>query len=571
MQAVKICNFKSIFLFIVTLLVFNRCSLVGIHLKVKNPKRAGTYPKFTKAQQLLANPGLNRSCYDVKYNKLDVRINPENKQISGTVQIKAKAGYELDTIQVDLQERMKVTEVKIDSLPALFNRIEGAILIKVPERIGQGQLFSITIRYVGTPVIAKNPPWRGGTVWKKDKEGLDWCGVACETEGANIWWPNKDDLMDEADSTDVCLTVPGNVMAVSNGVLTGKQEHTDKTTTYKWHVSYPINNYNVTYYLGNFKLVRDTFLSKLNSQLILLDYYVLPKHLRTSKYHFQQVKKHLAFYEKLFGAYPWPNDGFKLVESPYSGMEHQTAIAYGNGFKNGPDGFDYIILHETAHEWWGNSVTAADFSDVWLQEGFATFAEALYVESIKGRNAYLNYLHWQKITISNKRPVVRPEGIRYFSYKDEDVYVKGSWVLHSLRTTINNDSLFFDILKTFRIQNHLKQIYSGSFINLVNEKTGQDYSWFFRQYLFKREAPILEFYSVNNCLYYRWKDTEAGFDKLPVKVNYNKVEKIIYPSKVVQRLITDLQPKEVFNFNEDELYFGTKQNNKLLKEFRVRD
>jgi aminopeptidase N len=569
LQVMNFCRYKSILLLVASVLFFNTCSLVGIHLKVKNPKRAGTYPKLTKAQHLLASPGHNRECYDVKYNKLDVTITPSTKSIQGTVQIKALARYVLDTIQIDLHPRMKINDVKIDSLPARFNRIEGAILIKVPKRIGQGEVFSITMLYEGKPMIAKNPPWRGGTVWKKDKDGLDWCGVACETEGANIWWPNKDDLFDEADSTDISLTVPNTVMAVSNGLLKEKKENKDKTTNYHWHVSYPINNYNVTYYVGNFKLVRDTFLSKLNGQPILLDYYVLPKHLRSAKYHFQQVKRHLAFYEKLFGAYPWPKDGFKLVESPYSGMEHQTAIAYGNGFKNGPDGFDYIILHETAHEWWGNSVTAADFSDVWLQEGFATFAEALYVEFIKGRDAYLNYLHWQKITIGNKRPVVRPSGIRYFSYKDEDVYVKGSWVLHSLRTVINNDSLFFDILKTFRIQNHLKQIYSTKFIELINEKTGKDYTWFFKQYLYKREAPMLEFYSVNNYLYYRWKDTETGFDKLPVKVNYNKMEKIIYPSKVVQRLNTNLQPKEVFNFNDDEVYFGTKQNARLVKEYQM--
>lgn len=560
-------RFRFILFLFFTLLVIGGCSLIGINLRVKNPKKPGAYPKYTKAQQLLANPGFKRNCYDVKYNKLDIRIDPLQKSITGTVQITAQALYLLDTIQIDLNKSLKPESILINNTAAAFTRNEGALLIKVPLKILPSQLFTIHIQYGGKPVIARRPPWRGGTVWKKDSDQLPWCGVACESEGASLWWPNKDDVSDEADSTDIWITAPDKVMAVSNGILRGTENRFPKTTTYKWHVSYPINNYNVTYYLGNFKLVRDTFTSRPGTQLIGLEYYVLPKHERVAKKHFQQLKQHLAFYESRFGPYPWPADGFKLVESPYSGMEHQTAIAYGSGFKNGPDGFDYIILHETAHEWWGNSVTAADLSDVWLQEGFATYAEALYVESLKGSDAYYNYLNWQKITIINKRPLVRPRGIRYFSHKDEDVYVKGSLVLHTLRNLIHNDSLFFDLLKTFRMQNHQKQIYSETFINLVNEKTGQDFNWFFRQYLFSRLAPMLEFYWSGDYFYYRWKDTEPDFNRLPVKLNYRNQVKLIYPSNKLQRINISSKPGENFYFNDDELYFGTKQNSGLVNEY----
>ncbi|HEY0029783.1 MAG TPA: M1 family metallopeptidase [Bacteroidia bacterium] len=541
------------------------CGLMGIHFTVENPKKAGSYPKETKQNTLLAKDSKYRSCFDVYHYELNIEVDPAKKFISGKVVIQSKATADFDTLQIDLYKNMKINSIESNHQALTYTREEGAVFVKMPARVKQGETVELSISYEGIPTEAKRPPWDGGFVWKKDKEGNPWIGVACETEGSSMWWPSKDMMSDEADSTDVILTVPKKLMAVSNGVLKDSSSTATKST-YHWHISYPINNYNITLYIGNFKLLHDTYASTVSWKSTQLNHYVLPYNFQKAALHFQQVKKHMAFYEKMFGPYPWQRDGFKLVESPYAGMEHQSAIAYGNGYKNDYGGlFDYIILHETAHEWWGNSVTAADLADGWIHEGFASYCEALYVESISGREAYLNYMFNQRIMIMNKRPVVRQRGIRYFDYHDADIYVKGSWVLHTLRTTINNDSLFFDILKTFRMENNQKQIFSETFIELVNKKTGKDYNWFFKQYLFKREAPFLEYCWVGDNIYYRWINTGSDF-VMPVKIKLKDKTITLYPTTELQKMpLSNSYPN--FIDNSDEAYYRVKKNNKLQLEF----
>ncbi len=556
---------KKLVYLILIATALSSCGALGIHLNVYNPKKAGAYPKETKQNKLLAVNSKYRSCFDVYHNELNVELFPEKKFISGKVIISAKAKNNFDTLQIDLYKNMKVKSIESAGQTLKYTREEGAIFITMPGTIKTDDAFSISIVYEGTPIEAKRPPWDGGFVWKKDKEGNPWIGIACETEGSSMWWPSKDIMSDEADSTDVLITVPKKLMAVSNGVLKDSIITADKNT-YHWHISYPINNYNVTLYVGNFKLFHDSYASTVTWKTLALNHYVLPYNYEKAVYHFQQLKKYLAFYEKTFGPYPWQRDGFKLVESPYAGMEHQTAIAYGNGYKNDfQDLFDYIILHETAHEWWGNSLTAADLSDGWLHEGFASYAEALYVESISGHEAYLNYMYWQRITILNKRPVVRKRDVRYFDYHDEDIYNKGSWVLHTLRNTLENDSLFFDIIKTFRVENNEKEILSETFVDLVNKKTGKDYTWFFKQYLFKREAPFLEFCWTDNNLYFKWTQVNDDF-VLPVKIKVNNKSLTLYPTTKLQKVELSNSYPEFYD-NSNELYYGTKKNKYLKREF----
>ncbi len=542
------------------IILFPCCKLIGLHFDVENPKKPGVYPELTKAQKILAQKTIKRTCFDVKYYNLDLKIVPDKKFIDGKVTITSLLLSKNDSIQIDLYQNLKIDSIILKEKKVNFKRVEGAVFIKLPESINSGDLFSLEINYSGKPREAKNPPWNGGTVWKKDKSGNVWAGVACESDGASLWWPNKDDVADEADSIDVYLTVPEKLNAISNGVCKETKLKEQGTKRVHWHISYPINNYNVTFYVGDYKLIEDTFVSKQDQKVIKMSYYVLPKNYNIAKAHFQQVKKHIEFYEKVFGNYPWPKDGFKLIESPYEGMEHQTAIAYGNKYKNGVDGFDYILLHETAHEWWGNSVTAADLSDVWLQEGFATYSEALFVEDTKGPEAYTEYMYWERLTIKNKLPVVRRQNLRFFSPSDEDVYMKGAWVLHTLRNTINNDSVFFDILKTFRTENHLKQIYSNTFIDLVNKKTKTDYNWFFKQYLYKREAPILEYCWTGGFFYYKWAETENDFNRLPVKLEFGNISKTIYPNTELQKIKTDATFGKSVIFSDRECYFGNKLN-----------
>jgi aminopeptidase N len=556
-------NVRNIFQALMHIALLAGCGVASIHFQVYNPPKAGQYPKVTEKLLLLGAPSRFRSCFDVSYYSLKVGVNPDKKYLTGEVQITATAKTDFDTLQIDLYDNMKINFIKTDELqPLTYYRRAGAVFVLMPQRMKAGNTFSFFVSYEGKPVEAKKPPWDGGFVWKKDKNKKPWIGVACQTEGASMWWPNKDDVSDEPDSVDIAITVPQKLKAVCNGVLRGENSSPNQTITYNWHVSYPINNYNITLYVGDFKLLQDTFVSALTEKNTLLNHYVLPYNYDSAKVHFQQVKKHLAFYEKMFGEYPWQRDGFKLVESPYAGMEHQSAIAYGNGYKDdNRNNFDYIILHETAHEWWGNSVTAADLADGWLHEGFASYCEALYVEYTQGRKAYLNYLFLQRIMIRNERPVVHKRGIRYFDYHDEDIYVKGSWVLHTLRTVINNDSLFFDILKTYRLENNCKQVLSETFMELVSKKTGQNYNWFFKQYLFKRESPVFEFYWGSSGFYYRWTHVDDDF-VMPIEIITSAGSRQkIYPTKKIKQK-TVLASGRI-NFNTSEQLYGTLQNEKL--------
>ena len=555
---------KKIVFFFPVALFFFQCSLVGIQFHPKTPEKPGKYPTFTAAQKLLAQQTKKRTCFDVKYYKLDLKIDADKKTIGGNVTMTSVLLKKQDTIQIDLYKNLKVDSIVYNTKKINFSRVEGAIFIALPNSIRAGNLFTLTISYNGKPNPAKKAPWDGGLVWKKDKQGNPWAGVACESEGASLWWPNKDDVSDEADSTDIYLNVPEILSVVSNGSYKCTKLKEQNTKTVHWHVSYPINNYNVTFYLGNYTLIADTFVSRQSRDTIKFSYYILPEHSAVAKSHFQQVKQQIDFYERAFGNYPWPKDGYKLIESPYEGMEHQSAIAYGNKFKNDGNGFDYILLHETAHEWWGNSVTSADLSDVWLQEGFATYAEALYVEDTKGQAAYLNYLYWYRITIMNKLPVVKQTGLRYFPAKDGDVYTKGAWILHSLRNTIKNDSVFFDILKTFRTENNCKQIFTNAFVDIVNKKTQSDYNWFFQQYLYRRDVPLLEFYKDANYFYYRWKDVNDDFNKLPVEVNFGSKKEIIYPNQSIQKIKVDASYGTDISFSDHYVYFGTKKNKQLV-------
>ncbi|MEO5645354.1 MAG: M1 family metallopeptidase [Bacteroidia bacterium] len=523
---------KKLSLLFILFSVVAGCSLIGLHLKIHNPSRAGKYPKKTHARLLLGNQESKyRTCYDVKWYRLSIHFPNDllkNKNISGLITIKSVATSNFDTLQIDLAENMNLETIYvsgsgkkfpiIDSLH--YCRNKGAVFVIMKQAIKKGESFILDVAYSGEPNEAKKAPWSGGFVRAEDDLKKPWWGVACENEGASLWWPCKDVMNDEPDSVDVFFTVPAGLKAISNGKLISEQNYPVENdheprgmTEFHWHISYPINIYNITFYIGNFKLLHDTYYSEVTHDTLQLNHYVLEQHYDKAKEHFKQVKKYLAFYEATFGPYPWYRDGYKLVESPYAGMEHQSAIAYGNGFQNDLQlQGDYIILHETAHEWWGNSVTANDLADCWLHEGFATYAEALYVEKTGGYIAYTSYLRNYRAYIVNRRPLVGEKGIRYFNYKDGDIYMKGAWVLHSLRHVVANDSLFFDILHSFYMENRMKEISSKQFEETVNRKTGKNLHWFFEQYLYNRFTPELEYCVKDKTLFYRWNPGYSGED-----------------------------------------------------------
>lgn len=457
-------------------------------LKPDYPQEPSHYNwgKFTKADSLRGNYLLpERSCYDVTYYHLDILIDTSDKSIQGSNVIRFKVVNPFDKMQVDLFPNMKVNKIEFENGESLkYSREYGAVFIRLPEILKKGSVHQIIFYYSGIPQIAKNPPWDGGFIWRKDKEGNPWIEVTCQGTGASLWWPNKDQQADEPDSMLLSVTVPKGLEDISNGRLRSKIPLKNGRTQYNWFISYPINNYDVTINIGKFDHFSDIYRSKDGSKLTL-DYYVLPENLKKAKKQFKQVKMMLTAYEHYFGKYPFYRDGYKLIDASHNGMEHQTAVAYGNHYWNGyvgrassPEGlkFDFIIIHESAHEWWGNSVTSKDIADMWIHESFAAYAEALFVEYFWGRKASLDYINAKKQNVRNNKPIIGP----YLVNKEGsgDMYDKGQLVLNTLRDVINNDKLWFSILKGFQQKYAYKTVDTDDIINYINNATGKDYNYF---------------------------------------------------------------------------------------------
>ncbi len=529
--------------------------------------------KFSKADSLRGGLRPQRTCYDVYYYDLFVRVNVFKKNIEGTNTIYFHTKENFTELQIDLFSSMAISKIVFRNQELKYKRIADAIFITFPNEMQKGDSGKLFIAYSGTPISAKNPPWDGGFVWKKDANGKDWVGVACEGKGASLWWPTKEYLGDKPDSMRMTFNTPTGLTCVSNGRLVKHFDIPDHTTNWVWKVSYPINNYNVTFNLADYALVTDT-LVRSNGSKLSLDYYVLKENEWKAKPHFQQVKTMLACYEKYFGQYPFDRDGYKLVESFYWGMEHQTAIAYGNNYENNKWGFDYIIIHETAHEWWGNNVSCEDLADMWIHESFATYSEALYEECTRGYDTSVTYLVNQKWNIEDKQPIIGPYGVNY-EHGDNDQYYKGAWMLHTFRNALANDDLFFSILIGLQKQFGLKNTNTDKIIFYINQKTGMDYTWFFNQYLHYASPPVFTYSfkpkGKNLELYYKWNADVQDFH-LPIKVVASvtgeyadrKVNYIrIFPTTGWQKVMINGLNKKNFAVDLNEFYVKTEYIKKL--------
>jgi len=557
-------NFICIQFFIGIIFLFSACSLVGVNIYHSTPKRPFKYPGFTIKDTLRGQLNSFRSCYDVYYYNLNVDFNFHKKEISGFVDIYFNTLNSFDTLQIDLYDNLSLDSILFENRKLNFYRRYNAVFVLMDRKINFPEKEKITVFYHGKPKVAKRPPWEGGFVWGKDKNRKPWIAVACEVDGASLWWPVKDHLSDEPDSMSMSFTIPAGLSCISNGHMIDSISK-NGITTFRWKVTYPINSYDATFYIGDFRHFSIPY--KGEDTAFDLDFYSLPYHLDSARSQFKQSVDVLKFYESTYGPYPWPRDGYKLIESPYEGMEHQTAIAYGNGFKNMFGFIDYIILHESAHEWWGNSVTVPDYAEVWIHEGFASYSEALYLESRIGHDTYLNYINFFSILIRNKRPVIGPHDVNYWDYKDVDVYMKGALTLHTLRNTISNDSMFFDILRTFYNRHKYKFAVTHDFIDLVNEKTGKDYTSFFTQYLYDRTCPVLQWeYNYepktgNGELFYRWSNISTDFT-IPIIVNTDLKSIIIYPARKVQKIEFK---NNNFQLNTEKSYIAMRRTGKLKK------
>ena len=528
--------------------------------------------EFSLSDSLRGSLSSYRSCYDVYYYDLNVTIDDKNKELINSYNDFYITSLEdFDNIQIDLFSNLEINSIVFNETKLNFKRKFNAVFIDFSEIIKKGENVKFRVNYDGKPRKAVNPPWDGGFSWDYDKNKNPWIGVSCQGLGASSWWPCKDHQSDEPDSMRITCTVRSPLKVVSNGKLISNKSGYDlklksKVNTSSWFVSYPINNYNVTLCAADYAHFSDYYLSK--SDTLFLDYYVLTYNETIAKEHFKQVKPMLECFEEYFGQYPFINDGFSLVETPYLGMEHQSAIAYGNNYLPGYNGnknfiagldFDYIIVHETGHEWWGNSITTNDIADMWIHEGFCTYSEVIYVECMYGYETMLEYVNNQKRFVRNDKPIVGPYNVN--KKGSNDMYQKGSLMLHTLRNLINDDELWFSILKGISIDFKYKVLDGKDIIEYINRKVDFDLSLFFNQYLFNSKIPILE-YKIQKegreyVLLYRWNAIK-DFD---MKLLINDGEKNIWispNSEWKEYTIGNIDIKN-FSIRDDLFYVDTKK------------
>ena len=495
--------------------------------------------RFTRADTLRGALRPERTCYDVHYYALNLRIDPSKRVIRGYVDMDYQVVENFTRLQIDLFENMKINRILQGEQMLEYTREHNAVFVDFPEEQEAGTSGSIRIHYHGAPTVAANAPWDGGFVWSEDRRGRDWIAVACEGTGASLWWPNKDHLSDEPDSMRISLTVPNKFMAVANGNLEAVEEG-DRTTRYDWLVSYPIDNYNVTLNIGHYTHFSDEYYS-MEGDTLALDYYVIDYNEERARKHFEQTKTVLACYEQYVGKYPFWEDGFAMVETPYLGMEHQGAIAYGNKYMRGYLGgmiprdmnWDYIIVHETGHEYFGNSIGCYDMAEMWIQESFTTYLEAVYVEYTMSYEDANRYLDRQKLYIYNQEPIIGPKDVNWDNWSGSDHYFKGAWILHTLRHAIGTDEQWWPIFKGFYQEYELSLIDTEDFVNYVNEQTGHDWTPFFDQYLRYAQPPRLEYEleekGKNLRVRYRWVADVADF-AMPVLIGNGDKEVRITPN-----------------------------------------
>ena len=517
------------------------------------PNDAGA-PIPTRYDMLRGAYGPFRANNHLLYYHLDIRVDPANKSISGKNTIRFKMLKDGTRIQIDLTESLNIDKILFGDSQLNFERDTGAVFIDFPQTLHAGQVYSIDFYYSGHPPETGR---FGAFTFKNDASGQVWITTACEGTGASIWWPNKDQWRDEPESMDISVAVPNGLVDVSNGKFVGTTDLGDGYTRWDWHVSYPINNYDVALNIGNYVHWSDRFGD------LPLDYYVLPADLDKAKRQFAQVKGMLEAYQHYFGPYPFAHDGYKLVEVPYAGMEHQSAVAYGNLFENGYMGhdwtgvgistrFDFIIIHESAHEWFGNSITAADPSDMWIHESWATYMESLYVEYRWGKADAIKYLNGLKPKVVNMRPIVAEHGVN--ADPTEDQYFKGALMLNTLRSVINDDAKWFTLIHGLYQHFKYKNIMTEDVVAYFNRQTGMNLTPIFNQYLRQAQIPRLEllFGEAPGLVMYKWDAGEDDF-AMPVRVGTPDHWQIIHPTTQWQWMQTALT-KDQFQVATDLYY-----------------
>ena len=504
-------------------------SIVTIQAQLLSEKN-----KFTKQDTLRGSITPERAWWDLTYYHLDIKVIPNEKYISGKNTIQYKVLESNSVMQIDLQPPLKITKVTQDGLDLEIKHAGNAhfITLTKPQNINNSN--SIEVYYEGKPKEAVNAPWDGGISWKKDKNGNHFIASSCQGLGASVWWPCKDHMYDEVDSMLISVNVPDHLTNVSNGRLRSVEQIGD-TKTYTWIVKNRINNYGVNINIGdyvNFSEVYDSEGGNLD-----MNYYVLRDNLEKAKEHFKDAPKMMKAFEYWFGQYPFYVDGFKLVEVPYLGMEHQSSVTYGNQYKKGYLGqdlsgtgwglkFDFIIIHESGHEWFANNITYKDAADMWIHEGFTCYSESLFLDYYYGKKAASEYVIGLRRHIENDRPI-----IGFYNVNKEgssDMYFKGANMLHTLRQLIEDDEKWRHILRGLNTTFYHQTVTTKQIEDYISKETNIDLTEFFNQYLRTTKIPTLEYKIENKALKYCWTNIVEKFD-MPIQVTINKKNQWLFP------------------------------------------
>jgi len=556
------------FAFVVTVTIFTTS------LPAQAPPGARTQQQPpTHANILRGEYGRYRANNDLLFYDLDIRIDPEKKFVSGKNTIRFKMLKDDTRIQLDLYDNLKIDEIlfydgprerqvppgdprtiKAAPFQLKYERDSGAVFVDFPRTLRAGMIYEIDFFYSGTPQTIGR---FGGFTFGKDPAGRPWIFTACEGEGASIWWPNKDQWKDEVESMKISIAVPNGLTDVSNGKFLGKRDLGDGYTQWNWLVQYPINNYSVSVNIGKYEHWSDRVGD------LPMDFYALPEDLERAKKQFAQATGMIKAFQHYFGEYPFKKDGYKLIQAPYSGMEHQSAVTYGNRFANGylerdwtgvgiSPRFDFIIIHESGHEWFGNSVTAADRSDMWIHEGWTTYLECLYVEYMYGKADGLKYTNGYKTKVQNQRPIIPARGVN--ATPPQDQYFKGALFLNTLRSVVNNDARWWVLLRNFYQRFKYQSIMTEDIVAWFNRQTGRNLTPVFNQYLRHTAIPKLElkFDEAAGTVSYRWKVDEPGF-AMPVRVGSKDRWQIIEATTESKTMKTSLK-RDAFEVATD-LYF----------------
>ncbi|MEO8595029.1 MAG: M1 family metallopeptidase [Candidatus Solibacter sp.] len=514
----------------------------------------------TRANLLRGAYGAYRANNDLLFYRLDVRVDPEKKFLRGVVTIRFRMLQDDRRIQLDLHEALKVDRILLGDTALAFQRDSGAVFVDFPQTLRAGQSYSIDFHYSGNPVDTGR---FGAITFKKDPAGRTWINTACEGIGASVWWPNKDQWRDEVESMEIRVAIPNGLVDVSNGRFMGKTDLGDGYTRWDWQVQYPINNYSVSLNIGAYEHWSDQLGD------LTLDFYALPESLEKARKQFAQAKGMLEAYQHYFGEYPFQKDGYKLIEAPYAGMEHQSAVTYGNRFANGylerdwtgvgiSPRFDFIIIHESGHEWFGNSVTAADVSDMWIHEGWTTYLECLYVEYMYGKADGLKYTNGYQNKVRNQRPVIGARGVN--DEPPQDQYFKGALFLNTVRSVLDDDDAWFSLIRNFYQQFKYTNILTEDVVAYFNRQTGMDLTPLFNQYLRHAELPVLElkFDDAAGTVDYRWKAGEPRF-QMPVKIGDPQHWQTVKPGVAWQTLKTAIK-NNAFQVATDLYFIGVNKD-----------